>query len=260
MFTFYQEMQATRILAGFSQLVPSIATVIREGETLHIPATDLVSGDVVILEQGARIPAEMRIFHATALRVDKSLLTGESKPVKVTAEADRSAGVTMLHATNICFMGCTVVEGQGTGFVIATGADNQLAKIAAQASGGVKLTTLQREVNRFVLIIAVCAVCTGVTVILTWAFWLRVEHPSFLSTSQMIANAIAVIVAFVPEGLPLALAVGLNIIAQRLCGAYFVLVKRLGTIETVGSMSLLASDKTGCVRLPVGLLPPWMIS
>ncbi len=65
-------------------------------------------------------------------QVDKSLLTGESKPVKVTADPDRSPGATMLHATNICFMGCNVVEGQGVGFVIATGADNQLAKIAAQ--------------------------------------------------------------------------------------------------------------------------------
>ena len=108
-----------------------------------------------------------------------------------------------------------------------------------------QFTTLQREVNRFVIIIAISALVTGVIVILTWAFWLRVKHPSFLNVSSMLANTIAVIVAFVPEGLPLALAVGLNIIARRLCGAYFVLVKRLGTIETVGSMSLLASDKTG---------------
>ena len=95
------------------------------------------------------------------------------------------------------------------------------------------------------MIIAIFALITGIAVVLTWAFWLRVQHPSFLDVSSMLASAIAVIVAFVPEGLPLALAVGLNIIARRLCGAYFVLVKRLGTIETVGSMSLLASDKTG---------------
>ena len=81
--------------------------------------------------------------------------------------------------------------------------------------------------------------------VLFWVLWLRVRHPTFMSVSAMLVNAIAVIVAFVPEGLPLALSMGLNIIARRLCRAYFVLVKRLGTIETVGSMSLLASDKTG---------------
>lgn len=121
----------------------------------------------------------------------------------------------------------------------------QLAKIAMASSGPDSLTSLQVEVNRLVAIIATFALLTGITVVLVWAFNLRTEHAGFMTVSSMIANAIGVIVAYVPEGLPLALSMGLTIIAKRLCSKYFVLVKRLGCIETLGSMSLLASDKTG---------------
>lgn len=107
------------------------------------------------------------------------------------------------------------------------------------------MTSLQEEVNVLVFYVGGLALVTGMVVILFWAFNLRVYHPGFMTTSTMIANAISVIVAFVPEGLPLALSVGLTIIAKRLCSKYFVLVKRLGNIETLGSMSMLASDKTG---------------
>ena len=129
-------IQATKILAGFQTLIPNVATVIRDGESLHISATELVVGDVTVLEQGSRVPADIRVIVSHGLKVDKSMLTGESKPAKITSEPDKTADSTMLRAANICFMGCTVVEGEGRGIVIATGADNQLAKIAAQASDG----------------------------------------------------------------------------------------------------------------------------
>ena len=125
------------ILAGFQTLIPNVATVIRDGDTLHISATELVAGDVVVLEQGSRVPADIRVILSHGLKVDKSMLTGESKPAKITSDPDKSTDGTMLRAANICFMGCTVVEGEGRGIVIATGANNQLAKIAAQASAGI---------------------------------------------------------------------------------------------------------------------------
>jgi sodium/potassium-transporting ATPase subunit alpha len=154
--------------------------------------------------------------------------------------------VPLLQSANMAFMGCNIVEGQGTGLVIATGAQNQLAKIAsAVASVGTATTGLQKDINRFVLIIATIAGITTVVVVLEWAFYLRVQHTAFLSVSSMISDAIGVLVAFVPEGLPLALSMGLTLIARRLCLQHHVLAKQLSIIETMGSMSMLCSDKTG---------------
>jgi len=154
--------------------------------------------------------------------------------------------VPLLQSVNMAFMGCNIVEGQGTGLVIATGAQNQLAKIAsAVASVGTPMTGLQKDINRFVMIIATVAGVTTVAVVLDWAFYLRVQHPTFMSVSSMISNAISVLVAFVPEGLPLALSMGLTLIARRLCLQHHVLAKQLSIIETMGSMSMLCSDKTG---------------
>lgn len=142
-------------------------------------------------------------------------------------------------------MGCNVVEGEGKGVVIAVGGNNQLAKIMSQIAIPEELTSLQQEVNRLVMIVAVLAGITAVVVVLEWAFYLNTEHHGFMTPSSMIANAIGVVVAYVPEGLPLSLSMGLTIIARRLCVEHFVLIKRLGTIETLGSISMLASDKTG---------------
>jgi len=107
------------------------------------------------------------------------------------------------------------------------------------------VTSLQVEVDRLVKIIASIAAVTAAVVVIEWALYLNVDHKGFMTLSSMIANAISVLVAYVPEGLPLALSMGLTIIARRLCVEHFVLVKRLGTIETLGSISMLASDKTG---------------
>lgn len=103
----------------------------------------------------------------------------------------------------------------------------------------------QVEIVRFVIIIAALAITTGAIVIIWWAAFLNTQHKGYMTTGIMIANAIGVIVAYVPEGLPLALSMGLTLIARRLCYQHSVLLKRMGTIETMGSMSLLASDKTG---------------
>lgn len=243
-FTFAQEQQATRILKGFQNLTPTNCVVIRDGAYKEILAANLVVGDTVVLQAGSRVPADIRVASSVGMKVDKSLLTGESEPLKVTSEVVPDT-VPFLESSNIIFMGSSVVEGSGIGIVIASGADNQLAKIVLQASGELPTTSLQVEVNRLVLIIASFALVTGILVALWWVFYLRVQHAGFMTLSSMIANAISVVVAYVPEGLPLALSMGLTIIAKRLCSQYQVLVKRLGSIETLGSISLLASDKTG---------------
>lgn len=142
-------------------------------------------------------------------------------------------------------MGCNIYDGEGTGIVFATGNNNQLAKVIIQATIPYQLSSLQKEVNRLVYIITGFALVTCTGAVLVWTFYLRVQHPGFMTLSSMIANVISLAVAFVPEGLPLALNTGLAIIANRLCSRYHVLVKRLGLVETLGSISILASDKTG---------------
>ena len=109
-------------------MIPNVATVIRDGETINISATEVVVGDVTVLEQGSRVPADIRVILSHGLKVDKSMLTGESKPAKITSDPDKTTDSNMLRAANICFMGCTVVEGEGRGIVIATGADNHLVQ------------------------------------------------------------------------------------------------------------------------------------
>lgn len=172
------------------------------------------------------------------------MLTGEVDPISIKPEVPPET-VTMLEATNILFMGTNIVEGDGKGIVIATGADNQLSRIAANAGGDDVVSSLQRDIERLVKIIGSFAIITASVVVLFWAFNLRVYHNGFMSVSSMIANSVSVAVAYIPEGLPLALSMGLTIIANRLCVVHKVLVKRLATIETLGSMSFLGSDKTG---------------
>ena len=151
--------------------------VIRDGKAIQIHSEEIVPGDVVMLSTGVRVPSDVRILSCSNLKIDKSTLTGENEPVKL-FDTPVSATVSLLQASNMAFMGCTVSEGQGVGLVIATGAQNQLAKIAVLVgSVGSPTTSLQRDLNRFVLIIATFAGTTTFVVILYWALFLRVQHP-----------------------------------------------------------------------------------
>eukprot|EP01038_Epipyxis_sp_PR26KG_P006569 gene6569-9029_t len=245
LFNFYQETKATEVLQGFKHLIPSTCTVIRDGKPSEIEVSQLVVGDLAVLTIGVRVPADVRIAVSSDLKVDKSLLTGEVEPMRVTGDTMSNPNISILESNNVVFMGCNIVEGEGNGIVIATGANTQLSSIIKRAMGDNPSTSLQKEIAYLLDIISSIAVITCITVALYWTFFLRVKHPGFMTLSSMIANTISVAVAFIPEGLPLALSVGLNHIARRLCNKHFVLVKRLGCIETVGSMSMLASDKTG---------------
>jgi sodium/potassium-transporting ATPase subunit alpha len=236
-------------MASFADLLPETALVLRGGLVRALPPSEIVVGDIVHLAAGCGVPADLRLLACADLKVDKAMITGETGAIRLVAESVPDPNtVTLLQAPNMAFMGCNVLEGEGQGLVVATGKDNQLSKIAysvAAVDGGSNNTTLQRDISRFVTIIATIATLTAIVVILEWTFYLRVEHNGFMTPSSMLANAISVLVAYVPEGLPLALSMGLTIIARRLCLTHFVLVKQLSIIETVGAMTMLASDKTG---------------
>ena len=245
LFNFYQEMETSHVLAGFSDLMPPTALVLRDGHLTEIEPSKIVTGDVIHLQSGCRVPADLRILRSLSLNMDKSMLTGESKGVVLTPDSV-SATTSMLEAKNMAFCGCTILDGEGEGLVVATGPHTQLSKIAASImSVRKRQSTLQTEINNFVKFIACGALTTALVMVFIWLFYLRVQHPLFMPLSNMLTNVIAIIVAFVPEGLPLALTMGLTIIASRLCQQYQVLVKELPTIETLGCMTCLCSDKTG---------------
>lgn len=245
LFTFYQERKAMTVLSGFKEMVPEDCLVIRGGTTVKVEASMLTVGDIVMLQTGKRVPADLRLISTAGLKLDKSMLTGEFEPSRASS-APGDASVSYLEATNIAFMGCNVVEGEGSGMVIAVGSNNQLAKIMQDISNQKEeKTTLQLEIDRVVAFIATFAAVTSLAIVLWWRFFLYTQHKSFMTMAAMIANNIGVVVAYCPDGLPVALSLGLAIIARRLCLTHSVMVKKLGTVETVGSMSLLASDKTG---------------
>lgn len=119
-------MSATRILNSFKDLVPTMCMVIREGKPMMLHASELVVGDLIVLAAGSNIPADTRLVEVNGLKVDKSMFTGESEPIKMTIEPIQDETVSFLSASNIAFMGTSVVEGEGKGIVIATGVNNEV--------------------------------------------------------------------------------------------------------------------------------------
>jgi Ca2+-transporting ATPase len=237
LFSFVQEYRAERAVLALSALLPETTQVRRGGQLEQVPATELVAGDVLGLAEGARVPADARVLKATGLRVDISALTGESEPV------DRSA-VTLsrassdLEAENLLFAGAWVVAGSALAVVTGTGTATRLGQISLMA-GKVKrgLTPLRVSVNRAVRTMGAVAVGAG-------ALFATLALGLGMSARDTFLFGVGVIVALVPEGLlptlTLSLAMGARRMAER--GA---LVRDLEAVETLGSTSVICTDKTG---------------
>lgn len=239
LFSFFQEFKAEKATEALKQLVPLQAKVIREGQRLEIPAAELVPGDLLVLEEGNKISADGRIVEEYELRTDNSTLTGESEPVKRTADAFLGENLSPVEIPNLVFAGTSVSFGSGRAVAFATGMNTEFGKIAKMTQAvTVELSPLQKEINRVVKIIALIAVISG-------AFLFVVGSKiASLGLSNSFTFAIGMIVANVPEGLlptvTLALAVGV----QRLVKNH-ALVKKLSSVETLGSTNVICTDKTG---------------
>ncbi|KAH8795174.1 calcium ATPase transmembrane domain M-containing protein [Flagelloscypha sp. PMI_526] len=243
--TFYAmvDFHASRVMKSIKSLVAQEATVIRGGHRQIIKAEDLVLGDVVVLSMGECVPADLRIFEATTdLKFDRSLLTGESEPIPggLTSTSDNP-----LETHNLALSSTFVVQGACTGLVFATGDRSTMGRIVAMSGETkFKMTPMQREIWFFTKVVSTLALSLFCIAIIVWAAWLRVRFPGFLTASGAIINSIGCLTAFVPQGLPLCVALSLTIVAKRMA-KHNVLVKNLATIETLGCMSVLCSDKTG---------------
>ena len=242
-FSAFQDWSTVRTMSSIMDLLPSETMVLRDGKKTRIAATELVSGDIVFLETGNKVPADMRLLsHSGDIRFDRSVLTGESEEVEGAVDC---TDPNFLESRNIALMGCIVCNGSGVGVVILTGARSVMGRIAA-ATAGVKEkpTLIQREITRFVRIIVCLTVILALLILLAWVGWLRVQHSGYMDVVAMLNNVMGCVVAFIPEGMPVGVALTLMMVARRM-KAVNILPKGLGTVETLGCVNVICSDKTG---------------
>ncbi|KAI0687707.1 calcium ATPase transmembrane domain M-containing protein [Cytidiella melzeri] len=241
------DWHASRIMKSIKTLIAEEATVIRDGKRQTIPAADVVAGDLVCLTIGDRVPADLRLVSTSSdVRFDRSLLTGESDMIAGSVDPTSDNA---LETRNLALTSTFVVQGNCIGICFAIGDKTVMGRLVAMSGESkFKLTTVQREVWFFTKIISAGALFTFILSLIIWAAWLRTSFPGYLTASTAIINSIGCLTAFVPQGLPVCVALSLTIVAKRMAKRN-VLVKNLATIETLGCMSVLCSDKTGTLTM-----------
>ncbi|MER3515063.1 MAG: ATPase, partial [Chloroflexota bacterium] len=233
-----QERRAEEAFAALRRLAAPEARVLRDGHRVTIPARELVPGDLVILEAGNFVPADVRLVESVNLKIDESALTGESMPVDKDAETVLEDEVPIGDRTNSAFMGTTVTYGRGMGLVVATGMHTQIGQIAEMIqSVEEEQTPLQRRLDQLGKTLGIAALIICGLVFLIGI--LRGQPPL-----EMFLIAVTLAVAAVPEGLPaivtISLALGMREMIRR-----HALIRRLAAVETLGSATVICSDKTG---------------
>jgi sodium/potassium-transporting ATPase subunit alpha len=234
-FSYYQESKSAKIMESFKNLVPQFAKVRRDGRKMDIEAKELTLGDIVDVQFGDRVPADLRILDSRGFKVDNSSLTGESEPQLRTPDFTNE---NPLETKNLAFFSTNAVEGTAIGIVVNIGDNTVMGRIAGLASGlDAGQTPIAKEIEHFIHLITGVAVFLGVTFfIIAFALgyhWL-----------DAVIFLIGIIVANVPEGLLATVTVCLTLTAKRMA-AKNCLVKNLEAVETLGSTSCICSDKTG---------------
>ena len=239
-FSFVQEYRAERAAQALACLVPLKTTVRRAGQKATVVSSTLVPGDIVLLKEGDHIAADARVLRSSELKVDMSTLTGESEPALRVSAIDAAGLVDDLQASNLVFAGTFVTSGSATVIVVTTGAATRLGRISALTRQiNLRATPLRKQLNDSVRLIAMIAMGTGLLFFGVALFLGKEVHDGILFS-------IGVIVALVPEGLLPTLSLSLAMSATRMArrGA---LVRRLESVETLGSTTVICTDKTGTV-------------
>jgi magnesium-transporting ATPase (P-type) len=239
---FLQEGRAEKALDSIRNMLSAEARAVRGGETRLIAAEDLAPGDIVLLESGDRIPADLRLIDTRNLRTEEAALTGESVPEEKTTDVV-AAKATVGDRENMAFSGTMVVSGRATGVVVATGNQTELGQINQMLAEVSALETpLLRQIKKFGYSITVVIAVISV-LLFSWGHWLG--HMTFVELFQAV---VGIAVSLIPEGLPalitITLAIGVQRMAQR-----NAIIRRLPAVETLGSVSRICSDKTGTLTL-----------
>ncbi len=239
LFSFWQEFQAEKALTALKQILPAQVKVYRDHNLCQIPARELVTGDVIQLEEGDKISADGRLVESQSLYLDVSILTGESLPVSRSHQPVAEENMRASDATNLVFAGSTVASGRGLAVVYATGTHTEFGQVAHLTSNVKREpSTLEIQISKVVHIITLIAISMGVIIFLLTKFLVG------MGIRESFIFAIGIIVAFVPEGLlptvSLSLAIGVKRMARR-----NALVRRLSAVETLSATTVICTDKTG---------------
>lgn len=235
---FIQEYKAETAVQSLMQMVSPTAVVCRDGRRREIDAEDVVPGDIVVLSQGEVVPADARLIETNGLRIDESALTGESVPADKETDPLGEDNLAPADQRNMAFMGTAITSGEGIGVVVETGTGTQMGEISEQVEeAGTTETPLETRIDRLAKWITVAIL--GVAVV---AFFVGLLIGR--SVSDMLLLAVALAVSAIPAGLPVvvtvALAIGVNRMARRQA-----LIRQLPAVDTLGSCSVIVSDKTG---------------
>jgi Ca2+-transporting ATPase len=235
---FIQEYRAERSLEALHQMAAPTATAIRGGRRVEVPARELVPGDVILLAAGDRVPADARLIEAVNLRAEEAALTGESAPVEKQADPLPDPGLAVADRTNLAYAGTAVTYGRGRAVVVSTGMATEFGQVARMLQDVEEgRTPLQEDLDRVGKALARAA---GVVVLVIVVLGLLRGQPWL----EMILFGIALAVAVVTEALPAVVTISLAIGVQRMARRN-ALVRRLPAVETLGSTTVICSDKTG---------------
>lgn len=239
LFSFWQEFQAEKATDALKKILPSKAKVIREGKVREMLTAELVPGDLIILEEGDNISADSRLIEAFRLKVDNSTLTGESRPIRKESNEMDDEDHSFIEMHNLIFAGTSVSSGSGKAVVFATGNKTEFSKIATLTQAIKEVSSpLQKEIGKLARLIALIAILMGVSL-----FFLNIFVVGF-PLELAFLFAIGLTVANVPEGLLPTVTLSLAAAAQKMVGKN-ALVKKLSSVETLGSTTIICTDKTG---------------
>ena len=242
-----QELKAQTSLEALKKMSSPESTVIRDGKRFKVKSSNLVPGDVVVIEEGDTIGADLRLIEAVNLKVNESSLTGESVPVEKDSNVVFTDKVALGDKVNSCFMSTTVAYGRGIGVVARTGMNTEIGKIAeGLSSEAEEMTPLQKVLANLSKILGLITLAVVALVLIVEIIWIFVDGKGSAVEAyiEAVLSAISLAVAAIPEGLAAVVTIVLSLGVQRMVKANTI-VRKLPSVETLGSVSVVCSDKTG---------------